>query len=180
MRALVLCLVLLCGCDDEALRYADGTEWENVSLSPGRILPRDMDSRQYAQWAAGQQAIPHRDIKTFAPVWGGFSSNPSGDVSYVDTGGLVFMWFGNTGTSNATTFTFTGIPIAIRPLADFRIIVSAFNGGVPVAAEANVLTSGGVAFSAPDPSASPDFEFDVAAWANTGAKGWTGLIMYPK
>lgn len=183
---LVLCAAVCLGCDDEDLLYADGTAWQNVSLSPGRVIPRDMDARAFDRWAMGQQAMPHRDVRTFTPTWSGFSVDPVGDLSYIDLGAMVVIFSSDdlTGTSNAVNFDIGGLPEAIRPSGN-RMLVCMARDGVDgdVFAVATVQAAGTIAML-------QSYEQDVLgsatvttnAWANAGTKGLIGgfTIMYPK
>lgn len=54
---------------------------------------------------------------SFVPAWTGFSAAPGGTVFWRLVGGVAFLQFGssNTGTSNATTMTFTNLPAEVQP-----------------------------------------------------------------
>ena len=83
---------------------------------------------------------------SFTPTnWYSFSSDPTGDIHYIDFGTHVFMWCEESciGTSNGNNFGFTGgVPAALRPSATvyFPVILST---GTSTYAGRGTLTSGG-------------------------------------
>src|SRR5687767_4077130 len=86
--------------------YADGEDWEPVvPLSPGGVIPRDMNARQWDQFVAQAGIQADGKVKTFTPTWTGFSADPVGDISYLDFGAIVIMWSAAelTGTSSLVT-----------------------------------------------------------------------------
>jgi hypothetical protein len=107
-----------------------------VSLSPGAILPRDLNSRQWATWAAAQQALPRRDVRTFTPTWAGFGTPPVGNISYIDTGSFVVMFVlaDLTGIGNSAVMRITNVPEIIEPIdsagGTCRVIDDDGTGGV--------------------------------------------------
>ena len=86
-----------------------------MPLKPSRVLPRDMNARQWDLYIQGIQADSR--VKTFQPTWIGFSADPVGVMSYLDFGALVVMWADDllAGTSDATSFSLDGVPEEIRP-----------------------------------------------------------------
>lgn len=64
---------------------------------------------------------------SFTPTWAGFSSAPTGDISWQKItgpiGSLVMLYFPSTstGTSNATDCSLTSLPSTIRPLTDSAV-----------------------------------------------------------
>lgn len=62
--------------------------------------------------------------QTFTPTWTGFSSSPSGALSYLDLGAFVVLWSGGgtTGASNSTAMTITNLPSGIRPTSGNRFV----------------------------------------------------------
>lgn len=64
-------------------------------------------------------------VQTFTVTGTGFTVNPTGTASYIIVGQSATVFIPDlSGTSNATTFTLTGIPAAIQPAT----IVTAFGG----------------------------------------------------
>lgn len=89
-----------------------------MPASPGAVLPRDMNERQWSEFLTQSGIQADRTVKSFTPTsWDGFSVDPSGAISYMDFGAIVMMWRGDNllGTSDATNFTLQGVPEAIRP-----------------------------------------------------------------
>jgi hypothetical protein len=158
-----------------------------MSLSPGAVLPRDMNPVQFGAWARAQQAVPHRDVKTFTPTaFVGFSVPPTGELLYADLGAIAMIWTNGPylGTSNATTFELSGVPEAIRPTEDTSVMFSGYNGGLIIPAQATVLPNGDIAFENAQTTAllgGPDIHF-TDAWINPGTKGLPSgaFLIYPK
>lgn len=104
-----------------------------MPLSPGGVIPRDMDARQWDRFVANAGIQADGEVKTFTPTWGGgFSSDPTGEISYLDFGAIVVMWSeGTTGLSNDVFMTWTAgsLPEEIRP-SDARVIASQVADGV--------------------------------------------------
>jgi hypothetical protein len=89
-----------------------------VPLSPGAVIPRDMDSRQWSTFVSQSGIQADRSVRTFTPTnWGAFSADPTGDMSYMDFGAIVIMWTaaGFFGTSDGNNLSFQGLPAAITP-----------------------------------------------------------------
>lgn len=122
-----------------------------MPLSPGGILPRDMDSRQWATFVSQSGIQADRSVKTFTPTWAGFSADPVGDINYMDFGAIVMMWIDEpgslTGTSDTSDMSFTGVPAAIRPTGIRMTQANALidNSGLRQG-HARVLTDGSVDF----------------------------------
>lgn len=126
--------------------------------------------------------------QAFTPTWNGFSSDPSGDISYLDLGKIVWMWVDTalTGASDEAFMTLTGVPAGIRPAANrycrcFLLDESNLRGGVAV-----VGSGGAMTFSLETVEASPtdtigfsDVFTDPSSLGSKGLPaGW--LIQYPK
>lgn len=112
---------------------------------------------------------------TFAPTWTGFSTDPTGNFSYIDFGSYVLLFSAITaaGNSNATTMSISNLPSGIRP-SDVRTAVTVVvNNSVAEVGYANVATDGNVYFFR-----------DAAASYTTGdvPKNWPGgaTLIYPK
>lgn len=90
-----------------------------MPLSPGAIIPRDMDSRQWARFVTETGIQADKRAKTFTPTWTGFSAAPSGDLSYYDFGKIIYLsWDGAVelvGTSNTSAMTITNLPSTLWP-----------------------------------------------------------------
>ena len=70
---------------------------------------------------------------SFTVTGTGFAVNPTGTAEYVKVGTLVSLYVpALTGTSNATTFTLTGLPAAIVPTLQAYALVVATDNGVRV------------------------------------------------
>ena len=111
---------------------------------------------------------------TVAPAWSaftpsstGFSSTTLDTGAFVQIGKLVFIRYNVSGTSNATTLTFT-LPVAAQAGDWFSI---------PRFRDAGALSGGGAAFLA---AASSTCDLRKAgsgtAWTNSGTKEVTGLV----
>lgn len=117
---------------------------------------------------------------SFSLGFTGFSANPSANsAQYAITGNLVALQLSFvTGTSNATTFTITGLPAAIRPLRKqvLRFPGLVDNGATLSTGQAVINTDGTITLYPSDSS---------TAWTNVGNKGGTGAgpayttLVYP-
>lgn len=183
--AIVFCAALLLGCDEQDLLYGDGSEWQDVSLDPGRSIPKDL--REWDRWAMGQVAIPARDVKTFTPTWTGFSVDPAGDMKYANLGEVAVVWPTTTltlGTSNATTFVLNGLPDEIVPDAVQRVSGSVWlwdNGNVFEGVAQVSSLGNSIAFALKAVSGSNIAMGSLSGWTPAGNKGIdTGsFIIYP-
>ena len=114
-------------------------------------------------------------LTTFAPTWSGFSSAPSGNLSYFSLGNLKVMYYNGsgdlTGTGNATTMKITNIPSAIRPkLYSRRGQVQAYNAGQLVTATFDVDTAGTMEFFCPYVSGTACYQ-NKFGWSSSSSKG---------
>lgn len=116
---------------------------------------------------------------TIAPTWTGFSANPTGSIVYRKSGSMVSLSFpGTTGTSNATTFSFTNLPTILRPGVSLPSVAVPIFGMVDNSAN---IASGMAVVS----GSTVTFYKDGAqtAWTAAGLKGFQGLssptILYP-
>jgi hypothetical protein len=148
-----------------------------VSLSPGGILPRDMNGRQFSEWARAQAALPHRDIQSFSPTWTGFSAAPAGSVFFIDMETHVIMWYeGGTGTSDADQMYFDGIPDAAQPEdnRDAGPVWCIENTSNRVLCMLTVTSAGRVVFGplrATGTASGERIVSDGATWVTSGLKG---------
>lgn len=160
-----------------------------MPLSPGRVVPRDMDARQWDTFVAqaGIQADRPESIKTFTPTWTGFSADPSGDLSYYDFGTIVMIFYDNSlslvGTSNTTSMGITNLPASIQPRGVRR------GGGVPLidngsAADGGFVVNGAtVTFYVGDTATLPGRVFlNSAGFTAASTKGLMGgsLLIYTR
>ncbi len=109
---------------------------------------------------------------TFAPVYAGFSIQPSTSVFYRRTGNIVALTFAGTGTSNATGFQLSNLPATLTPTGPISQIVPCWglsDNGADLATPgiAQILSTGVINF------------FKVIAltntWTNVGSKGFNTL-----
>jgi hypothetical protein len=143
-----------------------------------------MDARQYATWASAQQAVPRRDVKTFTPTWSGFSVDPVTDLSYVNLGTLGLLFTATTagesgGTSDATNFSFTGLPDEITPEISSTVPCFLRDNGATVYGFCTINFTGEVSFGIYDGGA--PFPFDASGWTSSGNKGLAGgwFVIFP-
>lgn len=124
--------------------------------------------------------------QTFSPSsWTGFSSDPSGDISYIDFGAYVLMFRGAslTGTSDDTPFSFDGVPTAIRPAADRSGRCEVIDNSNQLGGAWSITSGGTVTFRLDDTSSVANRVRALAAtFTASGTKGipagW--LIVFPK
>lgn len=114
-------------------------------------------------------------LSSFTPTWTGFSSAPSGNISYFSLGNLKVMYYNGstdlTGTGNATTMKITNIPSAIRPkLYSRRGECQAYNNGQLVTATFDVNTSGTMEFYCPYVSGTACYQ-NKFGWTSSSSKG---------
>jgi hypothetical protein len=169
-----------------------------MPASPGGILPRDMDSRQWNTFLTQSGIQADRTVKAFTPTWdaGDWTLAPTGDINYYDFGAFVVLWLDASlgGFSNSTEMTFTGLPTSIRPsstrVVPCLVVTSGVSGSV-VSGSASIFATGEVIFQTlivyADPSTGNDVllkngfsgEFSSIATDVKGLPaGW--LVMYPK
>jgi hypothetical protein len=85
----------------------------------GRTLLDDADAlTARGTLGLGTAAVEAYTPGTFTVTGTGFTAGVSGTAQYVKLGRMVHLWLPQlSGTSNATTFTLTGIPAALAPVA---------------------------------------------------------------
>ena len=122
-------------------------------------------------------------VQTFTPNWLGFSTAPTGDVSYIDYGAFVTMWVPGvrTGTSSAVTMAFSGIPVASRPSVSTSSVCEVVDSNKAQSGGFGVNTAGTVNFKR-GKVVSNVLELSAATFSNTGTKGLQAgwVITYPK
>ena len=81
---------------------------------------------------------------TFTITGNGFSSNPTGSAFYIRTGnGVILLVPSLSGTSNATTFTLSGIPATIQPTRGQNIVIAEVkDAGLNYSGEITINTDG--------------------------------------
>jgi hypothetical protein len=163
-----------------------------MPLSPGGVIPRDMDARQWDRFVAQSGIQADKNVKTFTPTWSGFSSDPVGDISYMDFGAIVMMWASSAliGTSDDVNMVLGGIPESLMPSSAKWVSCLVLDGsttpGVVLAASAFIQsaasTSESMAFSLHDAVADSPLVSASAPFQNTGSKGLPAgwFITYPK
>ncbi len=124
------------------------------------------------------------EVKTFTPsAWVGFSTDPSNDISYIDLGSFVLMFIvgANAGTSDATTFNFSGAPSAIRPANTVNAPTLLVDNGQTIGGRMSISNVGNVFFDATDCTGT-HLTFNAAGFTASGSKGlpagWS--FLYPK
>ena len=104
---------------------------------------------------------------TFTATFTGFSSPPSGNLAWTKHGGLACLNSqSQMGTSNATTFTITNIPVEIRPTGLTGGYARLVNNGSNVAAGTWTLSGGTMILE--NGHGSP------SGWTASGSKGING------
>jgi hypothetical protein len=124
-------------------------------------------------------------VQSFTPTWGanGFSSDPTGDLFYLDLGAIVYLWArGNLlGTSDDAAMTITNLPTAIRPSSAGLGVKNALSFAIDNGNERHcviVIGSDGTVTWIPLDSDG----HGLGTFATSGQKGLAGgtLITYPK
>lgn len=95
------------------------------------LLAQATQAAQRTALGLGTVAVEAYTTGTFTMTGVGFSGTaPSGTARYITIGKQCTLYVPVlTGTSNATTFTVTGLPAALFPLADTRWLVSGADNG---------------------------------------------------
>lgn len=157
-----------------------------MTLSPGRILPRDMNERQFGEWSRKQMAATVEDTFIVTPEWSGFSVEPTGRLVSVDLGALIVLYPESgtfTGTSNTNgMIMFHGID-GINPPVHATIIVRDDAGDTIGEAYVTSIAPGSIQFAIPVlqvPGTDAVPVLNPAGFTASGTKGWRGQIMFPK
>jgi len=124
-------------------------------------------------------------VATFTPTWTGFSSSPSGNISYLDLGAVVFLWVSTqlTGTSDATGMTITNLPAAIRPASGDRYIpCQLVDDNTALSGAVRVENGGTMTFYMVQQIGSTKVGPVISGFTASGVKGFSGgfIIMYSK
>lgn len=161
-----------------------------MPASPGRVLPRDMNMRQWIEFLSGSGVQGEREPRSFPPTWSGFAADPVGELSYLDFGRIVFLFndIGTelVGTSNTNQMQFSGLPASIRPSSARWVHCLVTNNDFVTSGAVIVGSDGVVQFYADDivniwgaiDSPTPN----IANFNNANTKGVPGgwLITYVK
>ncbi len=122
-----------------------------MPFSPGGIIPRDLEARQWDRLTRGIQADDK--VKTFTPSWSGFSSDPAGDLSYYDFGTIVAIWNDAggpmTGTSDDDGLSIDNLPTILRPsstVVDSCLILITDGDTIDCLSRYTVTTAGVLSF----------------------------------
>ena len=129
----------------------------------GRTLLDDADATTArGTLGLGTAALTSYEEGTFTVTATGFSGTaPSGTVTYRRVGKLVVLMLPSlTGTSNAATFTLTGLPAALWPLQNLNVPTLCADNGVNLYAHHNITAAGVWSFS----------KETAAAWTASGVK----------
>ena len=109
--------------------------------------------REYAQLASVALPADEYPTATFAPTWGaGFSSDPTGEVTYANRAGVVTLFLeaalvGDSDTS-AMTWAAGSIPIDIRPTAERSVYCTLqYNDTVEAQGQVRILADGSAIFN---------------------------------
>jgi hypothetical protein len=161
-----------------------------VPVSPGGVLPRDMNDRQWSDFLRNSGVQGDRSVKSFTPTWTGFASAPTAEISYMDFGAIVAMWEGTgssvVGTSNSAAMAWAAdsLPASIRPRGNRLVQCILINSTATAFGLVYVGSDGGVTFGLGNTTASSPLVVQDLGGFNSGAvnkglaAGW--LIMYPK
>jgi len=126
--------------------------------------------------------INDRSTSSFTPGWTGFSSNPTGTITYIDFGNYVmlFRYSAMTGTSNQNYMTATGLPSALRPANNIVVPTTIVNNGLSSVGMVTINSSGVITFTTL--SDVSGIVQAINGFVTSGSKGlpvgWT--CVYPK
>lgn len=152
---------------DNPTHTFNGTVTETAVLGNG--------STCYDTVVGSQKSVGAVETGQFTCTWAGFSADPaSTTIVYKRSGYHVTLLIpaNNSGTSNATTFSFSGVPTGIRPTTyQYASIPRMQDNGSALTAPALavVQTNGSVSFFK---------DASEAAWTGSGSKGTLGSASY--
>jgi hypothetical protein len=173
MRCLLALCILLVGCRESV----------EMPASPGAVLPRDMNSRQWSEFLTQSGIQADRTVKTFTPTWTGFSVAPAGDLYYMDFGAIVAIWAGadGTGTSDATSFSIGGIPAAARPTGQRSAMCLVMDNGLEAPARV-IIDTDGTAFFQRLVISGANLQYSTTAFTAANVKGLVvgAVVFYTK
>lgn len=118
------------------------------------------------------------DRSTFPITYTGMTATTTGTAVFSRQGNQVTLTLpALTGTSNSTSFTATGLPASLQPLAQAHLIVAPnffeSNGAATNATIALAVSSGTITFGIPT-----NLTTNTAGWAAAGTKGTSQLITF--
>ena len=120
---------------------------------------------------------------TFTPTWSGFSTPPTGDVSYIDFGAFVIMWIevAMFGTSNSIGAGITNLPAAIAP-SSTRLVPSYVLDDGKLISGAAQITATGIPLFTSELTNTIDIKLNSQGCETTGNKGLAAgwMIIYAK
>jgi len=114
------------------------------------------------------KTVPTNDTGSFTMTGVGFSSAPTATIKWARVGDLIFLSCpaGMSGTSNATTFTGTGLPSLLFPASTQTIGSQVYtDNGTNAQGKVQIASTGGFTFYK-DPA--------FTGWSSTGTKGFAG------
>ena len=107
--------------------------------------PRMSTNANHAGTTSGSALAKDYEEATATLTATGLTTSPTGIATFVRVGKQVTMEIPNfSGTSNATTFTLTGIPTNMRPTASRTIFVRTQDNGSAVVVARGIINSAGV------------------------------------
>jgi hypothetical protein len=144
-----------------------GTFLPTATGTVGQVLTADGSGN--ATWTAKTDATG-----SFTGTWTGMNATVTNTITWQKTGNIVTLSIpAQTGTSNATTFTITGMPAEIRPGAARDCACLAVNVGQNNAAYASIASGGTITFYAAYVSGTTVQYAVVGNFTNSGTKGTT-------
>jgi hypothetical protein len=85
-----------------------------------------MDARQWDTFVTQSGIQADRSVKTFTPTWLDFSTDPTGEINYLDFGHIVILWLDSalSGVSDDVFMRWAAgsIPENIRPTAQRHVL----------------------------------------------------------
>lgn len=161
--------------------YSDSTAGYFLGDDSGTPKFKVGNSTQSLSWDGSTLAIDGdlylESMETYyTPGYTGFSSNPFGGLlHYVDLGNLVILMLRSslTGTSNASYFTLTGMPLAIRPSGNVSLPAQVMDNGTPLVGGVTIKTDGTIEGELVRATGS-NFQYANSAFTSSGQKGFWG------
>lgn len=129
------------------------------------LLARDLAKIMASGTPAAGGGVPQPFTQgSFTGTLTGYASPPTGSVKYAIAGKIVTLNIPVlSGTSNATTMTLTGAPVALKPVTAKTVLVIATDNGTAAVATAVIGTDGVLTFSKGLGTG--------GAWTGSGTKG---------
>lgn len=128
--------------------YGSGTGWL-LEYNGGTPRMDIGNTANYMRWSgtalevAGSLNLTNT-VQTFAPTFTGYTTPPSGNLSYLDLGRIVIMWAeaNLVGYNTSASISITNVPVAIRPSVVRIAPVILMDDGSYVDGSAAILTNG--------------------------------------